>query len=324
MTYNSWQRLGLVFSIEKSSKNRNLIFSHTQCPFYVNIEDREERIYFASRDNQNISRIFYIRIKSLEQTINLVDNEIHGPIIDIGESKDFDSHGVMPSWIIKINDDYFMYYVGWRVEGTLPYQNSIGLGISENGLNSFKKYKKNPIISKNKYDTSFTGTSCVIKFKNIFFNYYMSCIEWIINPKTQKKEPLYFLKIATSIDGFKWKISNKTVIPLQKEWGGIVKASVINIRDKLHMWFSYRGRFDYRFNKEEAYKIGYATSEDGYDWSLKNFSFDKTEGSEADYLMQAYPHVYQKENNLFMLYNGNEFGKSGIFLAKCNIALSQK
>ena len=32
--------------------------------------------------------------------------------------------------------------------------------------------------------------------------------------------------------------------------------------------------------------------------------------------MQAYPHVFKHKKNLYMLYNGNGYGKTGIALAK--------
>ena len=32
--------------------------------------------------------------------------------------------------------------------------------------------------------------------------------------------------------------------------------------------------------------------------------------------MQAYPNVFEINKNIFMLYNGNEFGKTGVFLAR--------
>ena len=315
MNYNHWDRIGLVFCLDQCSQVNELNYSHTQCPFYLNL-DNEERIYFSSRDKNNISRVFYIKIKACDQSITLTENKIYGPIIDRGNKDDFDSDGAMISWILKLKNDYLLYYTGWKVKKKFPYENSIGLCVSRKNSDSFKKIKTNPIIYKNKHDIFFTGTSCVINFKNIFFNYYMSCSEWITNPKTSRKEPKYCLKIATSKDSLNWKITNKVAIPLQGDWGGVSKASVVNIRGKLHMWFSYRGEFHYRLNKDQSYKIGYATSKNGYDWLIEEFSMNADNNQSGDDLMQAYPHVFQKNNKLFMLYNGNEFGKSGIFLAQ--------
>ena len=315
MNYSKWESLGLVYSLKQYSHDNELHHTHTQCPFYLKI-DEEERLYFSSRDIKNISRIFYIKIKIINGSINLRDNKIYGPVVDNGKQNEFDSNGAMISWILKNKNCHMLYYTGWKVTNKYPYENSIGLCLGDFKADNFKKISDNPIISKNKVDKKFTGTSCVINFKNLFFNYYMSCSEWIIDPQTLKKEPLYCLKIATSKDGVKWEIINKIAIPLKSEWGGVSRASVINIEGKLHMWFSYRGKFKYRTEKFHSYKIGYATSENGYDWSQHKFNLKLDRNSDGDKLMQAYPHVFLANNKLFMLYNGNDFGKSGVYLAK--------
>ena len=316
MIYSNWEKIGLAFSLNELKTDKKLHFSHTQCPFYLKMKD-EERVYFSSRSSDNISRVFYVKVKYSNLTIKLLEQKVYGPVLDIGNKEDFDSHGVMPSWIIKKGNNYDLYYIGWKVNKNFPYQNAIGLSNSKDGANSFIKNEANPIITNNENNSFFTGTSCIVKFNKIFFNYYMSCSDWITNPITKNKEPIYSLKIATSQNGKDWTFSNKTVLNLKSAWGGISKASVLKIKDRLHMWFSYRGKFDYRTNINESYKIGYATSIDGYSWIENNFNFTNINNINLqDDFMQAYPHVFKKNNNLLMLYNGNEFGKTGIFIAK--------
>ena len=50
---------------------------------------------------KNISRVFYVKVKYSNLTIKLLEQKVYGPVLDIGNKEDFDSHGVMPSWIIK-------------------------------------------------------------------------------------------------------------------------------------------------------------------------------------------------------------------------------
>ena len=119
MNYNNWESLGLVFSLEKDFQINDIHNSHTQCPFYLNLEN-EERIYFSSRDLRNISRIYYVKIKIRDQSINLVNNEIYGPIVSEGNAKEFDSEGAMISWIHKFRNNYM------PVEGALASDITIG------------------------------------------------------------------------------------------------------------------------------------------------------------------------------------------------------
>ena len=102
MNYSKWESLGLVYSLKKCT-NKNLHYTHTQCPFYLKIDD-EERLYFSSRDINNISRIFYIKIKIIDGSIKVRDNKIYGPIVDNGKKNEFDSNGAMISWILKNNE----------------------------------------------------------------------------------------------------------------------------------------------------------------------------------------------------------------------------
>ena len=83
-----------------------------------------------------------------------------------------------------------------------------------------------------------------------------------------------------------------------------------------HMYFCFRDTFDFRFNKEKSYRLGYAFSVDGVDWTRcdEAAGIEKTSG-DWDSDMMCYPHVFECDGNYYMLYNGNEFGKYGFGLA---------
>ena len=80
------------------------------------------------------------------------------------------------------------------------------------------------------------------------------------------------------------------------------------------MWFSYRS------GTGETYRIGHAKSSDGYTWST-NYSKPDIDVSLAgwDSEMICYPFVFLYEQEVYMLYNGNSYGKTGIGLAKLDI-----
>lgn len=76
------------------------------------------------------------------------------------------------------------------------------------------------------------------------------------------------------------------------------------------MWYSFRGNRD-------KYRIGYAFSEDGFDWHANYENgpvvFKSSDGWDSE--MVCYPHVFSHEGTKYMLYNGNGYGKTGIGLA---------
>jgi hypothetical protein len=73
------------------------------------------------------------------------------------------------------------------------------------------------------------------------------------------------------------------------------------------MWYSFRG---------QAYRIGYAESEDGRQWKRldSHVGIDvSTTGWDSE--MIEYPFVFDHKGQRYMLYNGNGFGKTGFGLA---------
>jgi len=79
------------------------------------------------------------------------------------------------------------------------------------------------------------------------------------------------------------------------------------------MWYCYRGSIDYRTDKRQSYRLGYAESADGISWIRKDeqVGIDVSEDG-WDSTMICYPYVYVHKGRKYLLYNGNGFGESGI------------
>jgi len=90
---------------------------------------------------------------------------------------------------------------------------------------------------------------------------------------------------------------------------------VVKIGCTYHMWFCYRGSHSFR-KGEDAYRIGYATSDDLRQWHRHE---DQSSLGPAetgwDSEMVAYPAVLSVNKDLLLFYNGNSFGVEGFGLA---------
>ena len=232
------------------------------------------------------------------------------PILIPGRPGTFDDCGVMPSWAVMNGNEIRLYYIGWNVRNTVPYYNSVGLATSVDGV-QFERFSEGPLWDRNYIEPYFSASTCVMFHNGIWKNWYLSCTEY--RHIDGKYEPRYHLKYAESKNGIDWHRNGVIAIDYKSdEEAGIVKASVILDEKGFRMWFSYRNFENYRTDKMNSYKIGYAESENGIIWNrmdhLAGIGLSE-QGWDSD--MIAYPHVIDVGSSRYMFYNGNGFGKTG-------------
>ena len=124
-------------------------------------------------------------------------------------------------------------------------------------------------------------------------------------------EMLHVIQGASSTDGLRW-VKRGLAVPYEL---GVAQAFsrptiVGDAKSGYQMWFSYRGGGNSR------YKIGYATSEDGDGWTLRiaDAGIDVSPTG-WDSEMIEYPFVFSHDGELLMLYNGNNYGRTGFGVA---------
>jgi hypothetical protein len=302
----TWNKHGHIYS-PKGQFGWNQ--SHAQVPVADIVDDDVWRIYYGSRDTSNISQTSFIEVAAGQPENILYEHD--RPILPLGKLGAFDEHGIMPSCIVAYGDKKYLYYIGWSQKKSVPYQNSIGLAISTDGGRTFEKYSDGPVLGINVVDPYFVGTIFVLPEAGLFHGYYLSCTEWKI--VDGRPESLYVLKYASSEDGINWNRENRVVIPLKDDSeGGLVSAAVIKHDGTYRMWFAHRNYFDFRSNPQNSYRIGYAESADGLNWTRDDIRSKIDVSAQGwDSEMIAYPYLILYESKYYMFYNGNGFGRTG-------------
>lgn len=311
-----WSKAGNIFTVENRSEE--WAKSHAQCPVVDSTHPGEWFVYFSTRDAENKSRIGRFVFdpvnpqKSLSSKIERV--------LDLGKRGCFDDAGVMPSCLLDWNGKKYLYYIGWTERVSVPYHNSIGLAVSEDNGLTFKRAFEGPLFPPLKDEPYFTGTISVLPWNNRLIAYYLSCEGWIEDQGHQ--EPIYNLKYATSKNGVDWDRQNQVAVDFKSpDEGGLASAAPVKIGDQFHMWFCYRGRRDYRKNSKNTYRIGYAHSQDALKWHRDDAKSGITISPEGwDSEMICYPYLANVDNNLYLFYNGNGFGKTGIGYATMKLS----
>ncbi len=299
-----WEKRGQILSLDDF--NIPWMQSHTQVPVPYVLADGNIRIYFNSK-TEGKARPTFVELDWKTKEIIYI-NEM--PLLELGEPGTFDDSGIMVSSVIEHDGKLYMYYIGWNQQVSVSYQNSIGLAISEDGGKSFQKYSRGPLIGRSMEDPIFVSSPYVIKVEDKWIMYYLSCTKWIQGEN--KMEPVYNIKYALSEDGINWDTQLENIC-IDGTDEAIAQPCVMKENDIFKMWYSTRGVLDYRTNKNNSYRIGYAESEDGIQWVRK----DSEAGIDVSYEgwdseMIEYSYVIRKDNEYIMFYNGNGFGQSGI------------
>lgn len=276
------------------------------------------RVYFSSRPEPNLSLTTFVDLDIENPGTILRLNPT--PILELGKPGTFDEHGIMPSCAVRNGSQVFLYYSGWSRGTSVPYTNSTGLAISDDGGETFRKISDGPILSKSLHDPYSATSPCVLKKDDTWHMWYCSGTGWL--KIGEKYEHTYDIKYARSSDGISWLPQEEAVISQQTECEALTRPFVIKSSDGYHMWFCYRGSHDFR-DGEDAYQIGYAYSDDLRHWQRN----DDRAGiglsqSGWDSKMIAYPAVIMLADRTLMFYNGNGFGYEGFGLAKLKQAQS--
>ncbi len=288
--------------------------SHTQLAVPYILSNGNIRIFYNSRTKGKARPAF----ADLDRDTLQVVQTSKAPLLDFGKPGTFDDSGVMFSSLIDSGDKLYMYYSGWNVPATVRYHNSIGLAISEDGGNTFYKYSEGPILDRSVYNPIMVAGPYVIRRGAAdWVMYYLSCSDWIDGGS--KLEPVYDLHYALSKDGISWEVSNGMPCISGKN-EAIAQPCVIKEGGRYYMWYSYRKTLDYRINRDNSYRIGYAESEDGINWErMDEMAGIAVSETGWDSEMIEYPYVLKVKDKYMMFYNGNGFGRSGI-----GIAVSEK
>ena len=301
-----WHKEGLIYCCNgRHYWNK----THAAVPVVDVIDHSRWRVYYAARDGENRSYTSFIEVAAENPAEVLYEH--NEPVIGLGRLGAFDDCGIMPSWILNVGADKYLYYTGWTMRRTVPFHNSIGLAVSKDQGRTFERLSEGPLFGSTFREPYFTGTACVLNEHGVWKNWYLSCTKWeMINGRP---EPHYHLKYAESDDGVAWRRNGAVAIDFKsKEEAGIAKASVSKEQGVYRMWYSYRNGAAYRTTRENSYRIGYAESADGIQWQR----MDEEAGIDVsdagwDSEMIEYPHVIKVGTRHYLFYNGNGFGRSG-------------
>lgn len=303
-----WKKQGHIFT---AASEFDWMISHAANPFAVKLSGDIYRIYFTVRDGNSRS---YVTFGDFDVGNNFKLMHLSPkPVLEPGEAGLFDDSGVAVGYILKIDNDVVMYYLGWNLKVTVPWLNTIGRAVWSRSENRFIKCGRVPMMDRSEEDPFSLSYPSILFDGERYRMWYGSNLAW---GKTQDTMQ-HVVKYAESKDGISWKRSNQIAINLEHAGEyALSKPFVLMLQGKFRMWYSYRGN-----GSITTYRIGYAESVDGQNWRRMDncVGIDVSE-SGWDSEMISYPFVFDFKGNYIMLYNGNGYGRTGFGWAICQKA----
>jgi hypothetical protein len=312
-----WEKLGKIFDpIEHALSEGCVAFAKSPQAL---VFDDFVRIYFcAQKKTANGKYLSCPQYADFNKSFDRVLRVSSDPIVELGRLGEFDEHGIFPINVLRHDGQVLAYTSGWSRRVSVSIDMSIGLAISKDQGVHFLKYGRGgPVMAASYNEPFLVGDPFVQYLNGTFHMWYIFGTSWEISEASCDAERFYKIAHATSADGVSWVRDGKEIIAdrLSNECQAL--PTVFYMDGRHHMYFCYRSAYDFRINKNNAYRLGYAYSDDLIHWHRDDdqSGIDVTEGA-WDSDMMCYPNVFECDGTIYLLYNGNEFGRHGFGLAK--------
>ncbi|HKU19082.1 MAG TPA: hypothetical protein VJP80_07505 [Candidatus Saccharimonadales bacterium] len=312
----SWKKLGKVFD-PRDYKGLSWLDEYAQAPATLVFDDFV-RVYFSCRpkrdeNGQFVSYSAYVDLdrKDLFRVLRLAKQ----PILTLGKRGCFDEFGTYPVSVIRENNEVWAYYAGWTRPVSVPFNTAIGFAKSTNNGETFERLGDGPVLSFSPDEPFILSGPKIRKFNSTYYLFYIAGKTWTVvhgRPEISHK-----IRMATSIDGLTWTKHNQDLIT--DNWDdneSQASPDVFYANGTYHMFFC--GWIPASFRNTKSRKIGYASSTDLVHWTRDDSKAGisiSTEKDAFDNQMTAYPHVFELDGKVYMLYLGNEVGRYGFGLA---------
>ncbi len=266
---------------------------------------------FTRRDRLQHSNIFLTRAKVADGKVELLLE----PKLALtpGKPGTFDCDGAASMCMVEIDSQIYLYYGSWQ---NLPTK---GMWIAESGraivnpnAMTIEREFDGPIFGRC-IDEPLWGTGpCLMRENGVWHVWYVSLDRWERQADGSFKH-FYNIKHRFSDDAVQWRRGRTVSIDFANDLEcSIACPSVLHEKGRPYqMWYSFREQPGIG-----TYRMGYAESEDGIIWTrLDHMAGIDVSQSGWDSEMICYGHAFRHKNYMYMLYNGNAYGKTGFGVA---------
>ena len=299
-----WIKRGLIYG---PPGNLDWIRHSALQPTPLLLDNGAIRVYCGFRDDAGVARVGLIDLDAdnPSRVLRVSDR----PALDIGAPGTFDDNGVVPCAAVIRENKIHLYYAGYQLARKVKFLAFGGLAISQDGGESFQRYKTVPIFERTTEEPLFRAIHCIFKENDVWKAWYSAGNEFIEIDGVP--HPAYDTRHIESADGLTFQGSGEVCISLvhAKEYR-VGRPSVIKASGLYRMFYSWA-------TTESGLRLGYAESADGRHWKRlddrMNIAYSATGWDSKD---MGYPNIFEHKGRFYLFYNGNDFGRSGFGFAE--------
>ena len=307
-----WRKLGPLFD-PRAYRLPDGCTEFAQSPQAL-VCDGFVRIYFSTRSVDNgkfRSRVSYVDMtETLDRVLGVANHEV----IELGNLGAFDEHGIFPFSPLWHNGVVLGYTCGWSRRVAVSVETAIGLAISQDGGRRFERVGQGPVLAASLREPCLVGDAFVQVINGRFHMWYIFGTGWRRYQSGGVAERIYKIAHAESDDGVAWEKSDGRQIVADRLGPDECQAlpTVVRVGNRYHMFFCYRQAYDFRTNAARGYRIGHAWSDDLVSWTRDDERPAIEVGRSGwDSEMMCYPNAFVSRGQVYLLYNGNAFGRFG-------------
>ncbi len=294
-----WQKMGLIYGPDsKSSWAKNSALQPTPLSRSA---ARTIRIFAGFRDEEGVSRIGYVDLSGDDPSKVLkVSRE---PALNIGQSGAFDENGVVPCAVVERDGKLFLFYAGYQLGRKVKFCVFGGLATSDDGGETFTRYSRVPVCDRTDKELYFRVIHTMMLDDGRWRAWYGGGDSFELEGGRQY--PRYNIRHAYSPDGIHLAENYDVCVDMAGGEYRVGRPYVIKDAGVYKMFYGAG-------TKVEGYRLAYAESPDGINWTRKDHEIGiDVSASGWDSRMQAYPSIVKYDDQTYMFYNGNDYGREG-------------
>ena len=311
-----WTKRGLLFAPQGHPLPDGCT-AFAQAPQALVFEDFV-RIYFSTRSRdaggEYLSHVSFVDV---DRALRRVIRTATDTVIPLGALGCFDEHGIFPMNVLRAGNAIHAFTCGWSRRVSVPVETAIGRAVSYDEGRTFARLGPGPVMAASPNEPFLVGDPFVLVRDGVWHMWYIYGTAWLDNGAEPGPARVYKIAHAHSEDGIAWRRNGTAIIADAIGPDECQALPTVFERDhEWHMYFCYRYATDFRTNSGRGYRLGYARSSDLATWRRDDAQAGIDVSAQGwDSEMLCYPHVFRCDREIYMLYNGNAFGRDGFGVA---------